>query len=110
MRTLAALVTTFLLGGSVATASEADEILFAQVRTRMRSLQHCGDISTAPSTKATVHMRVDPAGAVSDVSVDGMAPDALIACVATRVRGWKFSPFEGEPRRLSYPIVFVAAP
>jgi hypothetical protein len=106
MRTLALLA--MLLGGS-ALASESDEILFAQVRVRMRSLQRCGDISVTRSAKATVHMQVDPQGAVSEVTVDGIAPDALITCVATRVRGWRFSPFSGEARKLTYPIVFVAS-
>jgi hypothetical protein len=92
-----------------AQATEPDEPLFAQIRTRMRSLQHCGDVATAASTKATVRMQVAPEGDVTEVIVDAVAPAALIACVSTRVRGWKFSPFAGEARRLSYPVVFVSA-
>jgi hypothetical protein len=109
MRSLA-LAAAILTLGTVARADDSsiEDALYASVRLRMRSLESCAAEAGALARKAMVSMHVRPDGLVADVTVAG--PPSLAACVAGRVRTWKFSPFEGEMRLLTYPVVFVSGP
>lgn len=64
---------------------------------------------TVGSGKAIVSIDIDPAGTVSNVSVDAPAFSAshLPACVTTRAKAWTFPKFSQGPKHFSYPFVFV---
>ena len=79
------------------------------MRARVHSLWGCYQLSESQVNKGRLDLEVQPAGDVSRVTVDDRYPLAVSRCLAQRVRAWKFPAFIGEPRRVSWSLVFVAA-
>jgi hypothetical protein len=63
----------------------------------------------AGTGKAIVRLEIDVHGRVTDAAVDApaFAGSSLAACVAGRVRAWRFPRFTVGPKRFVYPLVFV---
>jgi hypothetical protein len=79
----------------------------AFLRSRLRSLLGCFALGGAMRAKGNLSVEVQPPGDVSDVIVEGGLPASVVTCVASRVRAWRFPPFDGQARRLRYSVVFV---
>jgi hypothetical protein len=89
-------------------ARARDDAQTAYLRVRLRTLLGCFALAGASGrAKGNLSVEVQPVGEVSDVVLEGPLPASVVACVAGRVRGWRFPPFDGQARRLRYSLVFV---
>lgn len=107
MRILVALGVSLVAAASSAQVSTAVET--SQVQSRLSSVKACWEraVREGPTpSKAILAIDVDPEGTVTRVTVDPL-PERLAACIANRVRTWKFQ--SGAVRQLSYPILLIAA-
>jgi hypothetical protein len=95
-----------VLSGAAA-ASEDSEATAALMRARVHSLWSCYSLADARVDKGRLDVEVQPGGEVSQVSVDERYPLAVARCLSQRVRGWKFPAFSGEPRRVTWSLVYV---
>jgi hypothetical protein len=96
-----------MLSGA-AGASEDPEAMAALMRARVHSLWGCYSLAEARVAKGRLDVEVQPGGDVSQVTVDDRYPLAVAQCLVHRVRTWKFPAFNGEPRRVTWSLVYVA--
>jgi len=73
----------------------------------VHSLWGCYLLAEARVNKGTLDLEVQPGGEVSRVTVDERYPEAVSRCLAHKVRAWKFPAFNGEPRRVTWSLVYV---
>jgi hypothetical protein len=66
-------------------------------------------LSKAHLDKGQLALEVQPGGGVSKVTVDDRYPEAVSRCLTRRVKGWRFPAFRGEPRRLTWSLVYVSS-
>jgi hypothetical protein len=79
------------------------------MRSRVHTLWGCYHLGEPRVDKGRLDVEVQPGGEVSRVTVDERYPQAVSQCLSRRVRAWRFPPFRGEPRRVTWSLVFVAA-
>jgi hypothetical protein len=105
--------------GDAATAAAAiagplpDPVVAGVIRRNLPGVKGCYELEeragTVGSGKAIVSLEIDPAGTVSNVSVEAPAFSAskLPQCLSQRARSWTFPKFTQGPKKFSYPFVFV---
>ena len=80
----------------------------AAMRAHARTLSSCYQLAAdARAGKGLVSLQVHPGGDVSDVTLDSSFSDEVARCVLKRVRAWRFTAFDGAPRKVSCSVVFV---
>jgi hypothetical protein len=97
-----------MLSGAVAASEDQDATMASLMRARVHTLWGCYTLGEPRVDKGRLDVEVQPGGDVSQVTVDERYPLAVARCLSRRVRAWKFPAFSGEPRRVTWSLVFVA--
>ncbi len=97
-----------MLSGVGAASEDQTATMATLMRARVHSLWGCYHLAESRVDKGRLDLEVQPGGEVSRVTVDERYPLAVSRCLQRQVRAWRFPAFSGEPRRVTWSLVFVA--